>query len=75
MNVDYQILFNIAFTVSAFLAGWVLSRVTRALDQIDADVRLLPEKYVSKADYRADLHEIKELLKHIDQKLDRKADK
>ena len=73
--VDYQVLFNVAFTVAAFLAGWVLNNITKAMDQLDMDVRVLPEKYVSKTDYHRDLHDIKEILHRIDSKMDGKADK
>jgi flagellar biosynthesis/type III secretory pathway chaperone len=73
--MDYQMLFNAAFTLSAFLAGWVLSSITKALDRLDNEIRRLPMTYVSKADYRIDIHDIKELLQRIDVKLDGKADK
>jgi hypothetical protein len=73
--MDYQVLFNVAFTVAVFLAGWVLSGITKALDRLDADVRSMPVTYVSKADYRDDISEIKSLLRTIDVKLDNKADK
>ena len=75
ITVDYQALFNVALTIAAFLAGWVLNGITKALDRLDADVRAMPVNYVSKTDYRADLSEIKSLLQRIDEKLDAKADK
>jgi hypothetical protein len=52
-----------------------VGRVTKTLDQLDADIRGLPEKYVSKADYRSDISEIKALLTGIRDKLDSKQDK
>lgn len=73
--LDYQILFNIAFTIAAFLAGWVLNNVTKAIERLDKDVREMPTTYVSKIDYRDDLQDIKTLLGKISDKLDGKADK
>jgi len=73
--MDYQVLFNVAFTLAAFLAGWVLNNITRSVQRLDDDVRALPINYVSKEDYRHDLSEIKALLQHIANKLDGKADK
>lgn len=73
--MDYQVLFNAAITLAAFLGGWVLNNITKALDRLDTDVRGMPSSYVSKVDYRNDLHDIKALLVRIDDKLDSKADK
>ena len=73
--MDYQALFNIAITLASFLGGWVLNNITKALDRLDKDVRDMPTSYVSKVDYRSDLHDIKTLLTRIDDKLDGKADK
>ena len=75
MTIDYQILFNIMVAVATFLAGWVLNNITKTIEQLDNDVRGMPLNYVTKADYRADLQEIKALLIRIDQKLDGKVDK
>lgn len=75
MTVDYQVLFNVAFTIAAFLAGWVLNNITKVMDRLDKDVRDLPDKYVAKSDFYRDLHDIKVLLQRIDDKLDGKADK
>ena len=73
--MDWQVLFNIATMAAMAMGGWIVGRVTKTLDQLDADIRGLPEKYVSKADYRADISEIKKLLTRIDDKLDEKQDK
>jgi len=75
MSVDYQSLFNIAVIVIGALGGWAMGRITKAIDQLDRDVREMPTNYVSKVDYRNDLHDIKQLLQRIDQKMDGKADK
>ena len=73
--MDYQVLFNLAITASAFFGGWTLNRIYTAIDRLDSDVRDLPVKYVGKDDYRNDLKEIKEQLSKIIDKLDDKADK
>lgn len=73
--MDWQAAFNIAVMIGGGMFGWIVGRITKTLDQLDEDIRALPEKYVSKADYRIDLTEIKTLLTRIDDKLDGKADK
>lgn len=75
VTVDYQTLFNAAMFVAVGAGGWIVGRVTRALDQLDLDVRAMPEKYVTKTDYRNDLSDIKSMLVRIEGKLDGKADK
>jgi hypothetical protein len=79
VTVSYQVLFNIAISVILFggggLCGWIITRMTRAFDRLDGDVRAMPDKYVSKVDYRTDLHDIKAMLERIFDKLDGKADK
>jgi len=73
--MDYQGLFNIAAGIAAFFGGWVLNNITKAMQRLDNDVRGLPLTYVTKGDYRADMHDIKALLVRIEAKLDGKADK
>lgn len=73
--MDWQAAFNIAVMLAGGMFGWIIGRITKALDQLDVDIRSLPEKYVSKADYRSDLSEIKKLLTRIEDKLDGKEDK
>lgn len=73
--MDWQAAFNIAVMLAGGMFGWIVGRITKTLDQLDVDIRGLPEKYVSKADYRSDLSDIKALLTRIDDKLDGKEDK
>ena len=73
--MDYQILFNLAVAVAAFLGGWTLNRIYQALDRLDADLRQMPLNYVNRDDYRSDVTEIKTMLGKIFDKLDGKADK
>jgi hypothetical protein len=73
--MDTQQLFNIAVGLAAFLGGWVLNNITKAIERLDTDVRALPATYVSKDDYRRDIDDIKEMLGKIFDKLDSKVDK
>jgi len=73
--MDYQVLFNIAVCIAGFFGGWTLNRIYTAIDRLDGDVRNMPINYVSKDDYRADMHDIKEMLNKIWDKIDGKADK
>ena len=73
--MDYQLLFNMAVGLAGVFGGWVLNRIYTAIDRLDSDVRAMPEKYISKEDYRRDIYEIKDICKQIFAKLDTKADK
>ena len=73
--MESQQLFNIALGLAAFLGGWVLNNITKAIERLDNDVRQLPTSYVSKDDYRRDIDEIKDMLGKIFDKLDTKLDK
>jgi len=75
LNMDYQVLFNLAIAVAAFFGGWVLNNITKAIERLDQDIRSLPHDYVSKDDYRRDIDELKDICKQIFNKLDNKADK
>lgn len=79
---DYQVLFNIAFSVASFLGGWVLNNMTKAIDRIDKDVRELPHTYVSREDFRDMRDEMRNGFEKIDttlgtifKRLERKEDK
>lgn len=78
MNNDLhtmQILFDIVAGLAAFLGGWVLNNITKAVDRLDRDVRQMPVNYVSKEDHRDSMARIENLLERIDHKLDAKVDK
>ena len=75
MNVNWQDAFNILVMICGAMGGWIMGRISKSLDRLDDDVRAMPAKYVSKEDYRTDMHDIKELLQRIDSKLDKKVDK
>jgi len=72
---DGQILFNIIIGVAGTFGGWILNNISRSIERLDKDVRALPLTYVTRADYRADIDEIKTMLMRINDKLDDKADK
>tara|TARA_R110000822_G_scaffold2158_4_gene10381 strand:- start:370 stop:591 length:222 start_codon:yes stop_codon:yes gene_type:complete len=73
--MDTQQFFNIALGLAAFLGGWVLNNISRAIERLDTDVRAMPMHYVAKDDYRRDIDDIKEMLGKIFDKLDSKVDK
>jgi|TARA_R110001606_G_scaffold154363_4_gene295997 predicted phosphatase len=73
--MDYQVMFNIAIIVISFFGGWMVNRVFALLDKLDEDMKLVPEKYVAKDDYRVDIREIKDMLGAIFKRLENKADK
>ena len=72
---DAQILFNIVVGIAGMFGGWILNNISRSIERLDKDVRNMPLTYVSRADYRSDIDEIKTILGRIWDKLDDKADK
>ena len=73
--MDYQGLFNVVVGLAAFLGGWVLNNITKAIERLDSDVRKMPHEYVTKIDYRADIGELKAMMQRVIDRLDGKADK
>jgi hypothetical protein len=73
--MDYQVFFNAALGLAAFLGGWTLNSITKAIERLDADVRGMPHNYVSKDDYKEELRDVKVMLGKIFERLDNKADK
>ena len=72
---NWQVLFNLAFTISGAAVGWILNNLSRSIDRLDKDVRDLPHTYVMQANYHRDIEEVKGMLVRIFDKLDGKADK
>jgi len=68
-------MFNIAVVTVAFFGGWMVNRVFVLLDRLEEDIKLVPEKYIAKDDYREDIRDIKEMLGAIFKRLENKADK
>jgi len=73
--VDNQQLFNLVVSVAGFLAVYTINQVTTKIQKLEDKINDLPHSYVAKDDYRADIAEIKSILKQIFEKLDGKADK
>jgi cell fate (sporulation/competence/biofilm development) regulator YmcA (YheA/YmcA/DUF963 family) len=77
--MDNQQLFNFVVSIAGFLAVFVfyqvMQRLQRVEDALNALERQLPHDYVTKDDYRADIKDIKDILRQIFDKLDGKADK
>jgi hypothetical protein len=77
--MDNQQLFNFVVSVAGFLATFVFYQVMQRLqkteDKLSELERMMPHDYIQKDDYRADMRDIKEMLKQIFDKLDGKADK
>ncbi len=77
--MDNQQLFNLVVSVAGFLVVFVFYQVMQRLqkleDNLSALEKQLPHDYVTKNDYRADIKEVKDILRQIFEKLDGKADK
>jgi uncharacterized membrane protein len=77
--MDNQQIFNFVVAIAAFLAAFVFNQTTRKIQKLEDEGASLRERiiqdYVQKDDYRADIKEIKEILRQIFDKLDGKADK
>jgi hypothetical protein len=61
------------------VVGWVLKVIWDGIKELQADMRHFQNEvhvnYVHKDDYRGDIKEVKDILKQIFEKLDRKADR
>ncbi len=73
--MDLQMWFNVLVGVSGFLGGWILNNISRSIERLDDDVRQMPLNYVTRADYKSDIMEVKEMLGKILARLETRADK
>jgi low affinity Fe/Cu permease len=73
--MENQVVFNFVIAIAGFLGVFVFNTVTRKLQKLEDKLSELPREYVQKDDYRADIGEIKAILKQIFDKLDSKQDK
>jgi hypothetical protein len=77
--MDYQLLFNIAFSFILFLIGWFVRIAYDAANAMKNDLmaleRELHSNFVRREDYKEDIREIKDLLLSIQGQLNAKADK
>jgi hypothetical protein len=75
MIMENQVVFNFVIAIAGFLGVFVFNTVTRKLQKLEDKLAEMPREYVQKDDYRADISEIKAILKQIFDKLDSKQDK
>jgi len=77
--MDNQQIFNFVVAIAAFLAVFVFNQVTRKIQKLEDETASMRENllkdYVQKDDYKADIAEIKSILRQIFDKLDSKQDK
>lgn len=77
--MDLQTIFNVGLGAVMSVLGWFAHEVWSAVKELKADMSILredlPKTYVMKEDYRRDIHEIKDMLSRIFDKLDGKADR
>lgn len=77
--MDYQLLFNIAFSFIVFLIGWFVRIAYDAANAMKNDLmaleRELHSSFVRREDYKEDIREIKDLLLSIQERMNTKVDK
>lgn len=73
--MEFQQLFDYAVTAGAFLAGWIVNNIYKAVKALEDDIKDLPHMYVMKEDYKTDIAEVKQMLNKIFDMLAQKADK
>jgi hypothetical protein len=74
-----QNLYNIAVAATGAAIGWFVKVIWDSVRSLEHDLREIERdlhtNYVAKDDYRQDILELKDMVKQIFNKLDRKADK
>ena len=73
--MDTQTLINAGFGIAGFFGVWILNNLSSSIIKIEDKMANMPEKYISKEDYRRDIDKILHKLDQIFEKLDAKADK
>ena len=77
--MDTQTILNGAFGIASMVLGWFLREMWSATKELKNDLTKLsndlPKEYVSKVDFRDDLHDIKNMIQKIFDKLDSKVDR
>lgn len=77
--MDYQLLFNVAFSFILFLVGWFVRIAYDAANAMKHDLmtleRELHSSFVRREDYKEDIREIKDLLLSIQERMNSKVDK
>jgi hypothetical protein len=67
-----QDIINLMIAGVGAVVGWFMKTMWESVRELERD---LHTNYVTRADYRADIAEVKDILKQIFNKLDHKADK
>jgi predicted nucleic acid-binding Zn-ribbon protein len=77
--MEFQQILNIVLGTAMSVVGWFARELWAAVKELKADLSKLredlPKTYISREDYRADLSEIKTMLRRIEDKLEKKEDK
>jgi cell shape-determining protein MreC len=73
--MESQQLFDYAVTGGAFLAGWIVNNIYKAVKSLEDEMKDFPHTYVMKEDYKTDIAEVKQMLNKIFDLLGQKADK
>ena len=79
MELDLQILFNIAVGAIFAIGGWFFRQIWEATQELRADLhsieKALPVTYVRREEFSEIMREIRNMFEKIHDKLDGKADK
>ena len=73
--MDNQQLFNFVVSIAGFLAVFIFTWMVMRLQKLEDKLAEIPLEYVQKSDYKADIAEVKTILRQIFDKLDSKQDK
>jgi hypothetical protein len=73
--METQQLFNLVVSIAGFLGAFVFFTAMQRIQKLEDKLSEFPKEYIAKDDYRADIAEIKTILKQIFDKLDNKQDK
>lgn len=73
--MDMQTLINLVIGAAAAALGWFVKLILKTIDRLDQDIRAMPDKYISKSDFKEHLQRIEASLERIFAKLDDKQDK
>lgn len=77
--MDAQTILNAVFGAASTVIGWFLREMWTATKELKNDITKLsndlPKEYVSKSDFREDIHDIKNMIQKIFDKLDSKVDR
>lgn len=79
LTMDFQTVINSGAAILLAIVSWAAKELWNTLKTLQANFAAFREEvgkeYVTRADFKESLRDLKELLEKIDVKLDRKADK